>query len=93
MSLKNSDLIDCWISAPVNNKVPALRAFVESKLGINCCNNKKFLRDIRFFHSKMSKYWRECKCNRNFFNNKYSKWLSWNIFDLGDDEMVRLKWF
>lgn len=90
MSLKNVDLIDCWISAPSNNKVTSLCAFVEQKLGNKCCNKKEVLEKIRVFNSKISKYWSECKGNRKYFNKKYSKWLNWNVFDLDD---VRLNMF
>lgn len=90
MSLKNLDLIDCWISAPSNNKVASLCAFVEQTLGNKCWNKKQVVGKIRVFNSKMSKYWSECKGNKIYFNKKYCKWLNWNVFNFDE---VRLNMF
>lgn len=31
---------------------------------------------------KMSKYWKESRNNKNYFQKTYSKWLSWTFLDL-----------
>lgn len=52
MSLKNIDLIDYWISAPSNNKVASLSAFVEQTLRNKCCNKKEVVGKIGFLTQK-----------------------------------------
>lgn len=67
--LKNSDLIDCWFSAPPNSKMSAVENFVlsaTSELHIEMPDLKS---NVRMFHSNMQLYWRLS----NFSKERFKK--------------------
>lgn len=80
--IKNSDLIDCWISAPSNNKISVIYKFIELKIGDSYFDKNKLMKSIHFFNVNMKKYWRESSYCKSFFFFKLSKWLSWTDFYL-----------
>lgn len=70
MFLKNTDLVDTWISAPLHNKVSALHEFITTNHGNIYVERHKLLLTIQRFHCKIYKYWNECSRNRRCFEKK-----------------------
>lgn len=68
--LKNSDFINCWISAPINQRIKRVTEFVEHKFENSCVNKEGLKHRISLFNSLMSKKWKASNYNKKRLKKK-----------------------